>query len=77
MVWCDPQGTLVSRLRQCAKRAAECRDLNDRNGTMVAAKLKRVEGLLGALTGRTSSADTYSANGSNAPTRPGRVLGAA
>jgi flagella synthesis protein FlgN len=77
IVWCDPQGTLVSRLRECAKRAADCRDLNERNGTLVAAKLKRVEGLLGALTGRTSSADTYNANGSNAPTRPGRVLGAA
>jgi len=77
MLWCDPQGTLVSRLRECAKRAADCRDLNERNGTLVAAKLKRVEGLLGALTGRTSSADTYNANGSNAPTRPGRVLGAA
>ena len=77
MVWCDPQGTLVSRLRECAKRAADCRDLNERNGTLVSAKLKRVEGLLGALTGRSSSADTYNANGSNAPTRPGRVLGAA
>jgi flagella synthesis protein FlgN len=77
IVWCDPQGTLVSRLRECAKCAADCRDLNERNGTLVAAKLKRVEGLLGALTGRTSSADTYNANGSNAPTRPGRVLGAA
>jgi len=78
MVWCDPQGTLVSRLRECAKRAAECRDLNDRNGTMVAAKLKRVEGLLGALTGRPAArADTYSPNGSTTPTRPGRVLGAA
>ena len=77
MLWCDPQGTLVSRLRECAKLAADCRDLNERNGTLVAAKLKRVEGLLGALTGRTSSADTYNANGSNAPTRPGRVLGAA
>jgi flagellar biosynthesis protein FlgN len=77
IVWCDPEGTLVSRLRECAKRAADCRDLNERNGTLVAAKLKRVEGLLGALTGRTSSADTYNANGSNAPTRPGRVLGAA
>jgi flagella synthesis protein FlgN len=77
MVWCDPQGTLVSRLRECAKSAADCRDLNERNGTLVSAKLKRVEGLLGALTGRTSSADTYNANGSNAPTRPGRVLGAA
>ena len=77
MLWCDPQGTLVSRLRECAKSAADCRDLNERNGTLVAAKLKRVEGLLGALTGRSSSADTYNANGSNAPTRPGRVLGAA
>jgi flagella synthesis protein FlgN len=77
IVWCDPQGTLISRLRECAKRAADCRDLNERNGTLVAAKLKRVEGLLGALAGRSSSADTYNANGSNAPSRPGRVLGAA
>jgi flagella synthesis protein FlgN len=77
LVWCDPQGSLVSGLRECAKRAADCRDLNDRNGTMVAAKLKRVEGLLGALTGRPARADTYSSNGSTAPTRPGRVLGAA
>jgi len=45
IVWCDPQGTLVSRLRECAKRATDCRDLNERNGTLVAAKLKRVEGL--------------------------------
>jgi flagellar biosynthesis protein FlgN len=77
LVWCDPQGTLVSRLRECAKRAADCRDLNERNGTMVSAKLKRVEGLLGALTGRPTTSDTYSANGSTAATRPGRVLGAA
>jgi flagella synthesis protein FlgN len=77
ILWCDPQGTLVSRLRECAKRAADCRDLNERNGTLVTAKLKRVEGLLGALSGRPSSADTYNANGSNVPTRPGRVLGAA
>jgi flagella synthesis protein FlgN len=78
LVWCDPRGTLVSRLRECAKRAADCRDLNDRNGKVVATKLKRVEGLLEALSGRPSStADTYSANGSTSPTRPGRVLGAA
>jgi len=78
LVWCDPRGTLVSRLRECAQRAADCRDLNDRNGKVVATKLKRVEGLLEALTGRPpATADTYSANGSTAPTRPGRVLGAA
>jgi flagellar biosynthesis protein FlgN len=77
LVWCDPQGTLVSRLRECARRAVDCRDLNERNGTMVAAKLKRVQGLLGALTGSPGSADTYTANGSTEPRRPGRVLGAA
>lgn len=77
LVWCDPQGTLISRLRECAQRAADCRELNDRNGTMVATKLKRVEGLLEALGGRPSTADTYGSNGSAAPTRPGRVLGAA
>jgi flagellar biosynthesis/type III secretory pathway chaperone len=77
LVWCDPRGTLVSRLRECAKLAVECRELNERNGTLVAAKLKRVEGLLGALTGRPAPADTYTANGSTEPTRPSRVLGAA
>ncbi len=77
LVWCDPRGTLVSHLRECAQRAAECRDLNERTGKLVATKLKRVEGLLGALTGRPATADTYSSNGTTAPTRPGRVLGAA
>ena len=78
MMWCDPEGTLVSRLRECAKAAAACRDLNDRNGTLVNAKLRRVEGMLGALTGRAATpADTYSPRGSTEPSRPGRVLGAA
>jgi flagella synthesis protein FlgN len=78
MLWCDPTGTLVSRLRECARRAANCRDLNDRNGTLVAAKLKRVEGLLGALTGRQEKADTYNSSGSTAGlSGQGRVLGAA
>jgi flagellar biosynthesis protein FlgN len=77
LLWCDPRGTLVSRLRECARRAVDCRELNERNGTLVAAKLKRVEGLLGTLTGRPASADTYSANGSTEPARPSRVLGAA
>lgn len=77
MAWCDPTGSLVSRLRECAQRASVCRDLNDRNGTLVAAKLKRVEGLLGILTGRADKADTYGPRGATAAARPGRVLGAA
>jgi flagellar biosynthesis protein FlgN len=79
MAWCDSQGTLLPRLRECAERAVRCRDLNDRNGIVVGAKLKRVEGMLGALTGRPTRFDTYGPRGyGNKPGgRPGRVLGAA
>jgi flagella synthesis protein FlgN len=78
MAWCDSQGTLLSRLRECAERAVRCRDLNDRNGIVVAARLKRVEGMLGALTGRPTRSDTYGPKGYTASNgRPGRVLGAA
>ncbi|MGB6488791.1 MAG: flagellar protein FlgN [Steroidobacteraceae bacterium] len=78
MAWCDSQGTLLPRLRECAERAVRCRDLNDRNGIIVGTKLKRVEGMLGALTGRPSRFDTYGPRGyGKAEGRPGRVLGAA
>lgn len=78
MGWCDSQGALLSRLRECAERAVRCRDLNDRNGIVVAARLKRVEGMLDTLTGRPTRSDTYGPRGyANAPARPGRVLGAA
>lgn len=78
MAWCDGEGNLLPRLRECAERAVRCRDLNDRNGIIVAARLKRVEGMLDALTGRPTRSDTYGPRGYNsANTRPGRVLGAA
>jgi flagella synthesis protein FlgN len=78
MAWCDGEGTLLSRLRECAERAVRCRDLNDRNGVVVGARLKRVEGMLDALTGRPTRADTYGPKGyAGSNTRPGRVLGAA
>jgi len=78
MAWCDSKGTLLPRLRECAERAARCRDLNDRNGTLVNARLKRVEGLLYVLTGRANSVHTYGPKGACAPSsRSGRVLGAA
>ncbi len=63
MQWCDPQGTLLSRLRECAQRAIRCRDLNDRNGILVAARLKQVEGLLAALTGGAQQPVTYGPKG--------------
>jgi flagella synthesis protein FlgN len=78
MAWCDGGGSLLPRLRECAERAVRCRDLNDRNGLVVAARLKRVEGMLDALTGRPARSDTYGPRGYTASTtRPGRVLGAA
>jgi flagellar biosynthesis/type III secretory pathway chaperone len=78
IAWCDSQGTLLPRLRDCAERAVRCRDLNDRNGIVVAVRLKRVEGMLGALTGRPSRSDTYGPRGYGRPgARTGRVLGAA
>jgi flagellar biosynthesis/type III secretory pathway chaperone len=63
MAWCDPEGTLLSRLRECAQRATRCRDLNVKNGTLVAARLKQVEGMLNALTGGAGQAVTYGPNG--------------
>jgi len=77
MAWCDSQGALLSRLRECAERAVHCRDLNDRNGIVVAARLKRVEGMLDTLTGRPARSDTYGRGYTSSSTRPGRVLGAA
>jgi flagellar biosynthesis/type III secretory pathway chaperone len=64
MRWCDPEGTLLSRLRECARRATQCRDLNDKNAILVAARLKQVEGLLTALTGGANQAVTYGPKGS-------------
>jgi flagellar biosynthesis/type III secretory pathway chaperone len=63
MQWCDQEGTLLSRLRECARRATRCRDLNEMNGTLVTARLKQVEGLLAALSGKTGQPVTYGPKG--------------
>jgi len=70
MQWCDPEGTLLSRLRECAKRATHCRDLNDKNGILVAARLKHVEGRLSALTASANQPVTYGPNGSAPKVKP-------
>jgi flagella synthesis protein FlgN len=63
MQWCDPEGTLLSHLRECASRATRCRDLNERNGVLVAARLKQVEGVLAALAPSGAQPVTYGPNG--------------
>ncbi len=73
--WCDSQGALAAQLRECRERALKCRQLNDRNGLMVSAHLKRVDERLRALRGRTDRAATYGPRGDLAAASPGRVLG--
>jgi flagellar biosynthesis/type III secretory pathway chaperone len=73
--WCDPKGTLSAPLRDCRERALKCRQLNDRNGLMVSAHLKRVDERLRALRGRTDRAATYGPRGALAGAHPGRMLG--
>jgi flagellar biosynthesis/type III secretory pathway chaperone len=74
MAWCDPRGTLKSRWEECAKGATRCRELNDRNGALVIARMRRVETLLTVLTGQPQDAPTYGPKGAYAPVRSGRVL---
>ncbi len=73
--WCDPQGVLERRLAECVGRALRCRELNDRNGLMVAARMKRVAELLQALTGRGERVNTYGPRGYNAPAVGAREFG--
>lgn len=61
--WCDPNGTLKTHWERCATHATRCRERNDRNGLVVAARLKRVEGMLDIITGRDKKPATYTAQG--------------
>ena len=74
MGWCDPHGTLRSRWEQCVQGATRCRELNDRNGALVMARMKRVETLLTAITGQPREVPTYGPKGAYASARSGRVL---
>ena len=61
--WCDPSNSLQQRLADCAQRATHCRELNDRNGALVTARLKKVEGMLDVLTGRANQPKVYGRQG--------------
>ncbi|MFL6619443.1 MAG: flagella synthesis protein FlgN [Povalibacter sp.] len=73
--WCDPSRELKTRWAACANRASRCRTLNDRNGALVAARLKRVEGMLDVITGRANQPKVYGSKGGyDTPGRSDRVL---
>lgn len=63
MRWCDPSGSLASRWAACADHASRCRIANDRNGALVAARMKKVEGMLDIVTGRANAPKTYAKQG--------------
>jgi flagellar biosynthesis protein FlgN len=75
LAWCDPSRTLHRRWAACGELAARCRDLNDRNGALVTARLKKTEGMLDVLTGRANQPKVYGRQGSfQTPVRTARVL---
>jgi flagellar biosynthesis protein FlgN len=61
--WCDPSNSMQRRLGDCHQRATRCRELNERNGALVTARLKRVEGMLDVLTGRANQPKVYGRQG--------------
>lgn len=63
MGWCDPSGSFKMRWATCADRAGRCRAANDRNGALVIARMKKVEGMLDVLTGKASAPKVYGKQG--------------
>ena len=76
LAWCDPARSLAKAYDECATRARGCRDLNNRNGVLVGAQIKRVEGLLGAMTGSSAEPRAYGPRGQSNPyaSAAGKVL---
>ena len=56
--WCDPASSLRARWLANLDVARRCKDLNDRNGAIVTARLNRVQQLLAQLRGA-SPPSTY------------------
>jgi flagellar biosynthesis/type III secretory pathway chaperone len=74
--WADPSRALGGRWSSNLEQARRCKALNDRNGAIVAAKLDRVQQLLGKLRG-SSPPVVYSAKGSRYGALGARDLGRA
>jgi flagellar biosynthesis/type III secretory pathway chaperone len=69
LVWCDPAGSLADAYRHCAAQADRCREQNNRNGALVAARLSRVSDMLRQINPATNAARTYAPNQSATPAR--------
>lgn len=74
LTWCDPSKKIQRRWAASHEQASRCRDLNERNGALVAVRLKRVEGMLGVIAGRDQRPPVYGRQGSYAATSRQNVL---
>jgi flagellar biosynthesis/type III secretory pathway chaperone len=74
--WADPTATLRSRWSSNLEAARKCKAINDQNGAIVAAKLDRVQKLLGKLRGSTPP-PVYGAKGTRYGNLSPRELGRA
>jgi flagellar biosynthesis/type III secretory pathway chaperone len=68
----DPSKDLARRWARCAALARRCRNENDRNGALVAARMKHVEQVLSLITRNT--AGTYGPRGTALRVAAGRVV---
>lgn len=57
--WCDPEGSLAGPYSRCAAQAQRCRDQNNRNGALVAARLARIGDTLRHITPAAGAPRTY------------------
>ena len=71
---CDPQGTAAKKWALCASVAARCRALNDRNATLVGARLRHVQARLATLVKGRREPVTYGPRGSSAVVTAGQVV---
>jgi len=72
--WCDPKRTLAAGWAECSAAATHCRQLNDRNGALVAARLKHVQARLGTLINGRREPVTYGPRGAYGSSPSGRVV---
>lgn len=70
----DPTESLRRRWIDCAEVAQRCRDLNERNGALVNARMRRVESMLDLLTGQRVASPLYDRGGSVAEAREPRLV---
>ena len=73
---CDPDQSLRRRWLACAEAARRCRESNDRNGALVAARMNRGEGMLEVLTGQRPGPRVYGPQGQMAAAGASRLVAA-